>query len=341
MSFFEILRSLPSRELLSAGRELRALLMAVALAFSALAVGAGDSLALAQTPDRRMAVTFDDLPAQSTVSETPIFEDITDGLLEAAKRFEMPLLGLVNENKLIVKGEVDQRRVAVLKMWLAAGHNLGNHTYSHPDLHTTPLKDFLDDIARGERVLEQLIGSSQDAGDRFFRHPMLHTGRDLETKLAVERFVEDRGYRIAPVTIDNGEWIFARAYDLALDRRDDAMANRVASEYLDYMVRVTVFYEVQSQEIVGYEMPQILLLHANRLNAQHSEELFARLAARGYRWIRVEEALEDKAFARPDEYIGPAGITWLHRWALTADMDRSVFSGEPEVPGWVMAYSEL
>ena len=291
--------------------------------------------------ERRMAVTFDDLPAQSTVEETAVFEDITDGILAAAERFEMPLLGLANENKLMVGGKVDPLRVNVLKRWLDAGHNLGNHTYSHPDLHQIDVADFLEDISRGERVLGQLIESPEAAGDRFFRHPMLHTGRDLETKRAVELFLEGRGYRIAPVTIDNGEWIFARAFDLALDRRDSAAAGRVALEYIDYMVQVVAFYEDQARQILGYELPQILLLHANRLNARHGETLFEKFEARGYRFIRVEEALEDAAFSLPDTYVGSGGITWLHRWALTAKMDRSIFQGEPEVPAWVMTYSEL
>lgn len=31
------------------------------------------------------------------------------------------------------------------------------------------------------------------------------------------------------------------------------------------------------------------------------------------------------------------GIAWLHRWAVTEDIDRSVFEGEPDPPEWVAA----
>jgi hypothetical protein len=40
-------------------------------------------------------------------------------------------------------------------------------------------------------------------------------------------------------------------------------------------------------------------------------------------------------YRSPDEYVGPAGITWLHRWALTAGRRGAVFAGEPEVPAWI------
>ncbi len=49
----------------------------------------------------------------------------------------------------------------------------------------------------------------------------------------------------------------------------------------------------------------------------------------------IETALLDSAYASPDTYVGPGGITWLHRWALTRKVDRSIFAGEPEAPEWV------
>ena len=62
----------------------------------------------------------------------------------------------------------------------------------------------------------------------------------------------------------------------------------------------------------------------------------------GDAWIagtsRSEEGMErlaDSAYRLPDRYIGPAGITWLHRWALTRGMPGSTFQGEPEVPDWI------
>src|SRR5947207_1136960 len=36
---------------------------------------------------------------------------------------------------------------------------------------------------------------------RYFRHPFLDVGRDLQTRRELEAFLTARGYRIAPVTL--------------------------------------------------------------------------------------------------------------------------------------------
>jgi hypothetical protein len=62
------------------------------------------------------------------------------------------------------------------------------------------------------------------------------------------------------------------------------------------------------------------------------------LAARGYRWVTLEQALAHPAYGRRiDGFTGLGGITWLHRWAITEGRDRAIFAGEPEVPEWVEA----
>lgn len=57
---------------------------------------------------------------------------------------------------------------------------------------------------------------------------------------------------------------------------------------------------------------------------------------RGYEFVSLDQALTDGAYTRPDRYTGPAGITWLHRWALTAGKKGDFFHGKPEAPDWVL-----
>ena len=57
--------------------------------------------------------------------------------------------------------------------------------------------------------------------------------------------------------------------------------------------------------------------------------------ARGYRFVSLDRALEDSAYRHRDEYYGPAGITWLHRWAMTDGKRGTIFAGEPPVPEWI------
>lgn len=281
---------------------------------------------------RRVAVTFDDLPANSMYDDLAVHRGITDGLLAVLSRRGVPAIGFVNEAKLYEGGRLVPERVALLRAWLESGLELGNHTYSHPDLHTTPLDEYRIDVLRGERVTRQLLA---DVGrePRFFRHPFLHTGRSLETRDALEAFLAEHGYRVAPVTIDNQEWIFARAYEHA--GRDDALRRRIGDAYLVYMDSIFGYYEAQSRALLGYEPPQVLLLHANRLNADRLDALLDVLRRRGYAFVSLEEALEDAAYAHPDEFVGSSGVTWLHRWALTEGKRGAFFDGEPLVPAFV------
>ena len=72
-----------------------------------------------------------------------------------------------------------------------------------------------------------------------------------------------------------------------------------------------------------------------QLTADYMEQLIRMIRGRGYRFISLTAALRDPAYDQPDGYFGPAGITWLHRWAIARNMDRNIFRGEPEVPEWI------
>lgn len=283
--------------------------------------------------DRRMVVTVDDLPVgPGRMHSTAEQSAITTKLIATLRKHRVPAIGFVNEDKLEVDGKVSPERVAFLKRWLDAGFELGNHGYSHLDLHRVEPKVWEQDILRGERILRPLLA---ERGQKpiYFRHPFLHTGTSLETKRRTEKFLSDHGYRVAPVTIDNQEWIFGGAYAHA--RGDAALQERIGEAYLDYMEAIVEYYEAQSQAITGREIPQILLIHAYALNADWLGQLLDRIEARGYRYLPLEEALQDPVYTSKDEFTGRGGITWLHRWAITRKMAGSTFAGEPDLPPWL------
>jgi peptidoglycan/xylan/chitin deacetylase (PgdA/CDA1 family) len=284
-------------------------------------------------PPRTMAVTVDDLPWSAT---TALDAARADGhhrrLLDALKKSGAPAVGFVNEDKLERDGAVDPARRQMLADWLDAGFELGNHTYGHVDLHSTPVGDYERAILDGERETRALL-AARNATPRWFRHPYLRAGRDAATRTRVEAFLAEHGYRVAPVTLDNSEWIFAAAYRKTADA---ATKERIAHEYVDYMDAKIAYYEDQSRRIVGREVAQVLLLHANELNADAYGALAARIVERGYAFVTLEEALRDPAYARSDGYFGAYGPSWLHRWAIADKAPKELFAGEPATPRWIM-----
>jgi peptidoglycan/xylan/chitin deacetylase (PgdA/CDA1 family) len=307
----------------------------IRLATAILIAGAVAASSAQPSPAREMAVTIDDLPTVSVSPQSPEWaEQVTRDLLSSLRRHAVPAIGFVNENKLYRDGALDDRRVALLQRWIDGGLELGNHGFAHLDLHAVPPEQFIADIERGEPVTSGLL---KKAGrqPRFFRHPFLHTGRSADARSRVQAFLDARRLRVAPVSIDNYDYVFAAAFDrLAGAREDDAVA-RLTAAYVDYMMSMVGYYEDQAQKIVGRDMRHVLLLHANALNARAFDDLARRIAARGYRFIPLDRALDDPAYASADEYFGPAGVTWLHRWALTRKMPSATFASEPAVPDWV------
>jgi peptidoglycan-N-acetylglucosamine deacetylase len=152
---------------------------------------------------------------------------------------------------------------------------------------------------------------------RYLRHPYLDTGRDLQTRREAEAFLVSRGYRIAPVTMDAWDWMFARIYDDAKKRNDSALAQQVVKSYFDHTTEVFAFYEKFSRDLLGYEPKQILLLHGNNLEADHIGELLELLRKRGYRFITLADALGDQAYSLPDTYVGEEGTNWIDHWAIS------------------------
>ncbi len=301
-----------------------------------LVVGSARSSDKLHWVDRVMAITIDDLPvAQPSWHTDEQMDRVTNDLLETLKQHRVPAVGFVNERKLEVEGELDPFRLRILKRWLTAGFELGNHGYAHLDLHRVPPDEWMADVVRGETQTKNILEAS-GRELRYFRHPFLHTGMSVEVQGATSTFLASRGYTVAPVTIDNSEWVYGRAYRNAYNTGDEELMERLGRDYLRYMLDVVRFYEGQSVAIVGRAIPQVLLIHAYALNADWLGGLLEELEARGYGWISLEEALNDPIYDHPvDGWTGRGGITWLHRWAITDDLDRSIFKGEPEVPAWV------
>jgi len=266
-------------------------------------------------PDRQVAITIDDLPAASNVLPAAAITEMTTKLLSTLRDQKIPVVGFVNEKKLYRVGEVDQR-IAALRMWLDYGFDLGNHTYSHTSLNRAGLTAWEDDVIQGESVTSQLLAEHK-MKMRYFRHPYLDTGRDLQTRREAEAFLVARGYHIAPITLDAWDWAYASVYEDAKRRGDTAAQDELAKSYLAHSDAEFAYAEQLSKQIVGYEPKQIILLHANQLEADHIGELLDLFRKRGYRFITLEDALDDSAYSLPDTYVGEGGTGWLEHWAIT------------------------
>ncbi len=291
----------------------------LSLALTGLALGAE------VTPPgsgRKIAITFDDLPAVSVpASQTcdlAALKANTAKLLATLTARAVPIVGFVNEGR-ICKSLGPDALPALLNMWLDAGAELGNHTFSHVDIDATTVDAYEGDIVRGEAVTSKLL-SDRGRTERYFRYPFLNTGKNQDIKTAIDSFLAKHGYTVAPVTIGSNEWMFAAVYADAKERGDLATMKLVTDAYVPYMEKVVRYFEHASFRLFGHEISQVLLVHASALNADTADQLIAMLQSRGYRFVTLAEALQDPAYATPDTYLGSEGFSSILRWAEVKNM---------------------
>ncbi|HEX8195601.1 MAG TPA: polysaccharide deacetylase family protein [Pyrinomonadaceae bacterium] len=289
---------------------------------------------IAQKANRFVAVTIDDLPVVSKQKDLNVRQEITRKLLGHIKRAKVPAIGFVNEGKLYANEKPVETEVDLLRQWLDAGLELGNHTRSHMNLHANSLEKYTEDILKGEIVTKELL-ATKNKQIRYFRHPYLFTGLDLETKQKLGAFLAQHNYTIAPVTIDNADWIFARAYDNALEKNDKKLLKQIGAAYVPYLDAKMDYWERQSIKLFNREPKQILLLHANSIDADYFDDVAGMLRKRGYQFVTLENALTDEAYKLPDTFTKRAGISWLHRWALDKGRE-NVLPDEPKTPDFVL-----
>src|SRR5215813_1467821 len=243
---------------------------------------------------RSVAITVDDLPYASgdlATSNRPeaqaTAETVNRKLLAALQRHHVPVTGFVIQKRVESLGLATG--VQILKEWTRRGFDLANHTYSHPDINSLSTEEIEQEIVRGETTIKPLM---KGAGKKlaFFRFPMNHTGDTREKHDAVAAFVSQRGYRLATCTIDNSDFLFNAAYFRMLAKKDAVSAQKLRAEYLAYTSTEIEYYAALNKQVFGYEPPEVMLLHDNRLNADVIEQVLEIFEKKQYRFVPLDKA---------------------------------------------------
>ena len=252
-----------------------------------------------------MALTFDDLPVHGALPPGMSRSDVVRSIIETLRAHRVPpTYGFVNAKALDEKPD----HVEVLRLWRAAGHPLGNHTFSHMDLHANTIEAFEQDVVANEATLRTHMGGEDW---HWFRYPYLHEGETIEKRRAAARLLAQRGYRVAEVSLNFDDWAFSDPYARCLARDDTAAVTWIKEHYLRRAAESLSRDMHNTTLTFGRDINHVMLLHVGALSAVMLPRLLTLLEERGFRFVTLQEAQADRAYAVDVRQPLPSGGTWL------------------------------
>lgn len=260
-----------------------------------------------------IALTFDDLPIQSNSKDPRKEYLINKKILDYLEKHHAPAIGFVKESGIFFDDNFTER-VKSLKLWADKGFELGNHSYSHFTLSQTDLDQYQEDVLKGEKISKPIM-KSVNKEYKYFRHPYLDTGGSKEKREKFEKFLKEKGYIIAPITMDFNDWRFNAELLTQPKNKDQIIKN-----YLSYAETILELNKQASIKIFGRNIKHIALLHLNLLNSLALDDLLNLIESYNYEFISLDDAMKDKAYCEKDEYYEAHGVSWLVRYAHTKNI---------------------
>ncbi len=287
---------------------------------------------LSYSQTKKVCFTIDDLPTVTySIKDSKLDLSITQKLISTFKKYDIPAIGYVCEGKLYRNGILDSNKLEVLKQWLENGYDLGNHTYAHFDYNKVTDSIFFNDILKGERIIKPLL-REYNKELKYFRHPYLHTGMDSVSAAKLHNFLVSKGYQEAPVTIDNDDYLFAKAYHNAHVNKNDTLKREIGHMYIKYMEEKLIYFESKSIEVFDKIIPQTLLIHASLINADYLDEIAETYLKHGYTFISQEEILNTPEYSTPVTTYFKRGFSWIFRWGLSMGKGNGLMEDDVDTP---------
>ncbi|MGN5374848.1 polysaccharide deacetylase family protein [Sphingomonas hankookensis] len=251
-----------------------------------VAVVAACVAAMPAVAQKRIALTFDDAPRVRGPFLTP--DERTRRLIAGLRKAKVRQAAffVVPGSLAGPDGAGGERRIAA---YVAAGHVIANHSFSHPGLKSMTAQAYLADIDRAGAWLTGRRGVRP-----WFRFPFLDEGgSDKGKRDAVRAGLAARGLSNGYVTVDGSDWnieamtIEARRAGKPIDL--DALRDL----YVETHVQSAEFADGLARRALGRQPVQVMLLHETDLAAYWIADLVAGLRRKGWEIVGADGAYRD------------------------------------------------
>ncbi len=179
----------------------------------------------------------------------------------------------------------------LLQAWSKAGHAIGNHTVSHPDLHKIDLAAYQKEVLDCDSLISPLPGYR-----KWLRFTYLREGNTPEKRDGMRDFLREHGYRNAYVSLDTSDWRLAGKLEEVLKKDPNADVSAIRAAYLAHVRQRALAYRELSQKLQGRDIPQVLLIHHNLLNALWLDDVLAQFRQMGWKIVAPDEAFADPVY---------------------------------------------
>lgn len=269
------------------------------------------------TSAQSIAFTFDDGPR---LSETPLLSPVArnQALLDTLAKQRVQAALFVT----VANGADRPEGLALARAWGEAGHDVANHTVTHLDLNNTQvtLQQYKRELLDCDAVIAALPGYR-----KWFRFTFLREGNTPEKRDGMRAFLKEQGYRNAYVSLDTSDWRLDAKLREALMKNPRADVQPIKQVYLDHLWQRAHAYRQLAHALQGRDIPQVILLHHNLINALWLDDIIELFKAKGWTIATPEQAFADPVYAlQPDR--AAAGQS------LLLSMARSLGLGRVE--GW-------
>ncbi|ALE15659.1 polysaccharide deacetylase-related protein [Altererythrobacter epoxidivorans] len=258
--------------------------------------------------DKRVALTFDDIPRQKGAFFTP--QERTEKILAALRDASVGQVAFfINPGRLDTPDGADGE--AHISAYVAAGHVIANHSFSHQHLSKSTAEDYLADIDRAEDWLRGRAGYRP-----WFRFPYLDEGAGNKAKRdAVRAGLKERGLANGYVTADGSDWHLEFLTIAAQEQGKPIDMKQLRRLYIAAQMSALEYHDQLARDTLGRSPAHVLLLHETDLAALFLPDLVAEMRKHGWRIISPDEAYRDLiASAEPDVPYAWGTLTGSMAW---------------------------
>lgn len=276
------------------------------LAALLILVGLTATPALGQ--DKRVALTFDDVPRNAGAFLTP--DERTERLIAGLKRAGVKQAAFfINPAHLSEPDGANGE--AHIAAYVRAGHVIANHSLSHPHLNAMDASAYLADVDRAAAWLEGRPGYRP-----WFRYPFLDEGGpDKAKRDAVRAGLAARGLTNGYVTTDGSDWNMEALTIAAVKAGKPVDRQALKALYVETLVGAANFYDGLARRTLGRSPAHVMLMHETDLAALWIVDLVAALRKDGWTIITADEAYRDPiARAQPDTPSAQGTLTEQLAW---------------------------